>query len=68
MLIDFNKSSAVAEMADRLATTDMGPKWREAVPVFLVGGAGSLSNTISPGQRPTSLPSGILIHPDVWPQ
>jgi len=39
------------------------------VPLF-VGGAGSPSNTISPGPRPTSVPSGILdlIHPTVWPQ
>jgi len=26
------------------------------------------SNTMWPGPRPTSLPSGILIHPTVWPQ
>jgi len=26
------------------------------------------SNTMSPGPRPTSLPSGILIYPAVWPQ
>jgi len=32
------------------------------------GGAGSPSNTLSPGSRPTSVPSGILIHPAVWPQ
>ena len=31
------------------------------------GGAGSLSNTVWPGPRPTSVPSGILIHPTVWP-
>jgi len=31
-------------------------------------GAGSLSNTMWPGPRPTSIPSGILIHPTVWPQ
>jgi len=34
-------------------------------PLFGVG-AGSPSNTMLPG--PTSLPSGILIHPAVWPQ
>jgi len=28
----------------------------------------SVGNTISPGLRPTSVPSGILIHPTVWPQ
>ena len=34
----------------------------------LFGGAGSPSNTKSPGPRPTSILSGILIHPAVWPQ
>ena len=34
----------------------------------LWGGAGSTSNTMLPGPRPTYLPSGILIHPAVWPQ
>ena len=34
----------------------------------LLWGAGSPSNTMWPGPRPTSLPSGILIHPTVWPQ
>ena len=43
-----------------------------------LGGAGSTSNTMSPGPTSTSLPSGILIHlsmpsfilihPTVWPQ
>ena len=32
------------------------------------GGDRSPSNTMSPGPRPTSVPSGILIHPVVWPQ
>ena len=31
-------------------------------------GAGSPSNTKSPGLRPTSMPSAILMHPAVWPQ
>ena len=31
-------------------------------------GAGSSSNTKSPGPRPTSVLSGILIHPAIWPQ
>jgi len=58
------------EIGDRLATADMGQKWEgAAVPLFLGGGrAGSPSNTMSPGTRPTSVPSGILIHPAVWPQ
>jgi len=37
-----------------------------AVPLF--GGDGSPSNTTWPGPRPTSIPSGILNHPAVWPQ
>ena len=36
--------------------------------LFSVRGAGSPSNTMSLGPRPTSLPSGILIYPAVWPQ
>jgi len=42
-------------------------KWLGAA----VGGwvpIGSPSNTMWPGPRATSLPSGILIHPTVWPQ
>jgi len=38
------------------------------LPAFLRGGAGSPSNTMSPEPRPTSVPSGILIHAAVWPQ
>ena len=60
-------SSAIAEIGDHLATTDTGQKVGAAVPLS-VGGAGSPSNTMSHGPRPTSTPSGILIHPTVWPQ
>jgi len=35
---------------------------------FRGGGARSPSNTIWPGPRSTSVPSGILIHPAVWSQ
>jgi len=52
--MDFmHKCSAVAEMGDRLATIDMSQKLGA---VLLLGGAGS------------SVPSGIFIHPAVWPQ
>jgi len=34
----------------------------------LLGRAGSPSNTTWPGTRFTSVPTGILIHPAVWPQ
>jgi len=65
-----NKSSAVAEMGDRLVTIDKGQKLG-AVPLLGVGyrgGAGFPSNTMSPGPRPNSVSSGILIYPTVWPQ
>jgi len=41
-----------------LVTIDMNRK----------GGAATPSNTTSPGPIFTSIPSGILIHPTVWPQ
>jgi len=52
-------------MGDRLATIDMG-RTLGAAP--LLARAGSPSHTMSPGPRPTSISSGILIHPAVWPQ
>jgi len=59
------KSSAVAEMGDRLATIDMGRKWGEGLcPLF--GGAPSSCNTMSPEPRPTFVPSGIFNHLAVW--
>jgi len=61
-----DKSSAVAEMGDCLATIDVGRKVGAAVSLF--EGSGSLSNTVWPGPRPTSMPSGILIYASVWPQ
>jgi len=63
-----NNSSEVAEMGDRLATTDMGRKEQGGCCAPFCGGAGSPSNTMWLGPRPTSMPSGILIHPTVWPQ
>jgi len=53
--------------SSRLAMTDLGRKLR-ALPPFGRGEAGSPSNTMSPGLRLTFLPSGILIHPAIWPQ
>jgi len=63
----FTKTSAVPEMGDRLATIVMGRKVGATVSLF-VGGAGFPSKTMSLEQRPTSVPSDILIHPTVWPQ
>jgi len=56
-------------MGDRLATIDMAGKvGRGAAVPLSVGGAGSPSNTMKPWLWRTSVPSGILIHPTVWPQ
>jgi len=57
----FIKSSAVAEMGDRLVTIGMGRKVGDCCAPFL-GGTESPSNTLSPGPRPTSY------HLAVWPQ
>jgi len=63
-----DKSSAVAETGDRLATIDMGRKLGDCAPFLLGEGTEFPSNTIWPGPEPTSTPSFILIHPTVWPQ
>ena len=60
-----NKSSAVAEMGNRLATTDIGQKVEGAAVPLSVGGAESPSDT---SLGPTPITSGILIHPAIWPQ
>jgi len=62
-----NERSAVTGMGDGLATIDMGRKVGAAMSLS-VGAVGSPPNTMSPGPRPTSIPSGILIHATVWPQ
>jgi len=58
-----NKSPAAAEMDDH---NRHGPKIGGCAP-FWGRGLGAYL-TQSPGPRPTSVPSGILIHPAVWPQ
>jgi len=50
-----------------LATIDMGRKLG-GHSQFWGGEAGSSSNTMWPGTRPTSVPSFMLIHQTVWPQ
>jgi len=53
-------------MSDR-AKAKWAEKWGTAVPLS-VEGAGSPSNTMLLGLRPTSVPTDILIHPAVWSQ
>ena len=54
--------------SSRLATIDMGRKVGAAAPLSVGGGQLGPHLTMSPGPKPTSVPSGILIHPAVWPQ
>jgi len=44
------------------------PKRGAAAVPLSQGGAGSPSNTMWKGPRSTSVPSGVFIHPAVWPQ
>ena len=54
-----SRSSAVGEMGDR-GHNGHGPKGGRVAPY--AGGAGSPSNTMWPGLRSPSVPSGIFIH------
>ena len=59
------KSSAISETGDR-GQRDIDQKEGGAA-VPLSQGAGTPSNTMWPGPWYTSAPSGIFIHPAVWP-
>jgi len=41
---------------------------KEGAAVPLSWTAGTMSNTMWPVPRSTSVPSGVFIHPDVWPE
>jgi len=62
----YHRTKCHLDPSSRLATTDIAENW--GVCPLLGRGAGSPSNTMSIGLGPTSLPSGILIHPAIWPQ
>ena len=62
------KSSAVAQMGDGARAKWPKSEGGVAVTFPSVWGAGSPSNIMSPGPRPNAVPSGIPIHPAVWPQ
>jgi len=53
-------------MGDRLTAINMGSKEGSAVPLLWAELGPHLTQW--PGPRPTSIPSGILIHLAVWPQ
>jgi len=57
---EYYTESTKAQQLLSLVTIDMARK--------VAGETGFLSNTMSPGPRPTSAPSAILIHPAVWPE
>jgi len=66
LLVGFsNKSSEVAEIDDRLATIDIS--WKEGVLCPFRWEELGLHLTLC-GLARRSVPSGILIHPAVWPQ
>jgi len=44
-----------------------GPKCKSGGCALFREKLGPPPNTMSPGPRPTSVPSGILLHPAVWP-
>jgi len=63
----YHRAMWYPDPSSHLARIDMSRKLGGgAVPPF--GGAESTSNIMWPGARPTSVPSGILIHPAVWPE
>ena len=62
-----DKSSAVVEMGDH-GHNRHEPKREGDCCAPSVGGARSPSNTMWSGPRSTSVPSGVFIHPAVWPQ
>ena len=64
-----NESSAVTEMGDRLVTIVMGRKVGGGASVSLsLGELGPHLTQCRLGRGHTLVPSGILIHPTVWPQ
>jgi len=63
---NYYKSSAVAEMGDHGHSRHGLKRGGAAVP--LSRRSGTPSNTMWPGPRSTSVPSGIFIRPAVWPQ
>ena len=67
LIASTDKYSAVAEMVDR-AKAKWAEKWRPAVLCPFPWEAGSPSDIMLPRPRSTSVPSGILIHPTIWPQ
>jgi len=60
---NFDKSSAVAEMDDRLATIDMVRKLGAGVPLSAGGGAGFPCNTMWLAPRPNSVRSEWQLDP-----
>jgi len=74
-VVNFSRSADVylrtkwyVDPSSRSATIYMGQKLGGVGVPFSLGLAAFPSNTKWPGPRPTSIPSGTLVHPAVWPQ
>ena len=65
-VVNTNKSSAVAEKGDRGHNRQGRKEGGSAVALSRT--AGITSNTMWPVLRSTSVPSGVFIHPAIWPQ
>ena len=63
---NYKQELSSSEMGDRGHNRHGPKKGAAAVPLSRI--AGNPSNTKWPGPRSTSLPSGVFIHPAVWPQ
>jgi len=59
----FRKMSRLKRFIRTTTTAARAQQWRTDVPLSVGGLAGFPSNTMWPGPRPTSIPSGMLIHP-----
>jgi len=64
--MNMNKPITTVQCSNEITVTviNMGRKFGAFDPFW--GGDGSPSNTKSPGLRPTSIPSGIFMHPAIW--
>jgi len=67
-IVVYNVAWAEAYLPTSGILTQPTENWGGGLCALFFGGAGSPSNTMSPGPRSTSAPSGILIHPAVWPE
>jgi len=56
------------DVSSRFTAIEMAENWGGALPTFCGGWLGPHLTQKSPGLKLTSIPSGTLMHPAVWPQ